>query len=307
MPGVRHWLAATGLVVAAGSVQAATLDRVRQENTVRCGAAERTGFADAGEDGRVTGLAVDLCRALTVAVLGSGGQTAFRLYESDRDYDLVRQGRDDVSFLTADGIAQHRLAADLIPGPTVFIVELGVLAHPGIGTLAGHTVCLMNGSLAHQALEAWATRTAAPLIRVGFQEDGEMHDAFDARRCDAMTGEATELAKIRADAPSRAADRLLPPFAILPVMANASVQDGAWASLVAWSLAAIVQSEASPSPWRSDPVGVTVPGLRCSWLADVSGALGSYADMIQRNLPKGLTARLNVPWPAGLLLPQGPQ
>ncbi|WP_158745380.1 hypothetical protein [Acidisphaera sp. L21] len=302
--GARAWLAA-GILLAAGSAQAATLDRVRQDNTVRCGAAQRAGVADPAEDGRVTGLAVDLCRALTIAVLGPSGHTEFHIDDSDKDYEQAQH--DEVSFLTADEIAGHRLAAALIPGPPVFVAELTALALPGVDTLTGRMVCFMNGSPAHQALEAWAARTGTAIVRGGYQEDGEMHDAFDARRCDAMTGEATDLAALRAEAPSRAGDHILPPFAVVPVLATTPVQDGSWASLVNWSLAAIVQSETKPSPWRSDLVGADVPGLRPKWQAEVASVLGSYADMLGRNMPSGLTAQGNAPWPAGLLLPPGPR
>ncbi len=287
----------------ATSARAATLDRVRAAGVLHCGAAERAGFADAAEDGRVTGVGVDLCRALTIAVLGPAGQTAFHLYAAPKDYDAVRQGADDVAFLTADVVGGQALAAGLVPGPTVFVAEQSALAQPGVTSLAGRTVCFINGSLAHQALEAWAARAGTAITRSGYQEDGEMHDAFDARRCDAMAGEATELAAIRAAAPARSNARILPPLAVTPVFAATSIADGAWSGLVGWALGAIVQSESTPSPWRADLPGVAVPGLREGWQRDVAGALGSYDDMTRRGGGSAPSAL----WPEGLLLPSGPR
>ena len=306
------WLAAACVAaLSAGSAQAGTLDRIRAAGVVRCGAAARAGFADAGEGGRVKGLAVDLCRALTMAVLGPQGRTDFRIYNVPADYDSVRQGADDVAFLTADEVVAHGLAAAVIPGPTVFVAELTVLAQPGVDALAGRTVCFMNGSPAQQALEAWAAHTATSILRSGYQEDGELHDAFDAKRCDAIAGEATELAEIRAGTPSRSPSTILPPLAVMPVMAASPVGDGAWAGLAGWALAAVVQTEASPSPWRSDPPGAVIAGLKAGWLQQVSATLGSYVDMTRRAFGAQSDLRLppgpNAPWPAGLLLPPGPR
>ncbi len=298
-------------LLAVASARAGTLERVRASGTVHCGAAARAGVADAAEDGRVGGLAVDLCRALTIAVLGPEGHTVFRLYDSAADDAAIRRGEDDVSFLTADAVQEHDLAASLIPGPTVFVAELSALAQPGVTGLAGRTVCFMNGSPAHQALEAWAAHGGTAIIRSGYQEDGEMHDAFDARRCDAMAGEATELAAIRSEAPARAGTRILPPMGVMPVFAATPATDGGWASLAGWTLGAIVQSDSAPGPWRSDLPGIAVPGLRQGWQRDVASALGSYGDMTRRAIgeasPLDLRAGPNALWPDGLLLPSGPR
>lgn len=294
-----------GALALPAAAQAGVLDRVKVAGVLHCAAAARPGFADAGEDGHVSGLAVDLCRALTFAVLGSQGTTAFRILDSARDFDAVREGTDEVSFLTADDVRAHDLAAALVPGPMVFIAELTALAQPGLATLNGGTVCFLNGTAAHQALEAWSARTHTPVVRSGYQEEGEMHDAFDARRCDAMAGEATGLAEFRAETPHRAASTVLPPFGLLPVRAATPAADGAWAGLVGWAMGAIVQSERTPNPWRSDLPGTDMPGLRPGWQAEVAAALGTYGDMTRRNL--GVATSTNAPWPDGLLLPPGPR
>jgi general L-amino acid transport system substrate-binding protein len=110
----------------------AVLDRVRAAGVVRCGAQERPGIAAPTRDGGIAGLAVDLCRAVGVAVLGPGGRVVFRVYDSDRDFAAVLQGEDDVSFLTGDAIADHRLAPSILPGPTVFIERVTLLIRPSL-------------------------------------------------------------------------------------------------------------------------------------------------------------------------------
>ncbi len=296
----------------AAPVHAGTLDRVRQNGVVHCGAAARAGVADAGEAGRIGGLAVDLCRALTIAVLGPSGHTEFHIYDSAHAYDAVRDGSDEVAFLTADAVSEQGLAPVIVPGPPVFVSELTVMTQPGrSGALTGATVCFMAGSPAHQALEAWVTRTGTPIARIGFQELGEMHDAFDAGRCDAMADEATELADFRADEPGRAGAQILPALGVAPVFAATSTADGAWAALAGWAMAAAVQSEPAPNPWRGDPPGLTMAGLRPGWLHDMAAAVGTYPDMISRSVGPGSRLKLppgpNALWPDGAMLAPGPR
>ena len=83
------------------------------------------------------------------------------------------------------------------------------------------------------------------------------------------------------------------------MFAATGTADGAWAGLAGWALAAIVQSERAPNPWRSDLPGADVPGLRPGWVAEV----GSYDDLVRRSGSPGANAL----WPDGLLLPSGPR
>ena len=288
----------------AGGAAAATLDAVRAAGVVQCGATERMGVAEVEADGRIDGLAVDLCRALTIAVLGPEGRTDFRIYGTDRDYAGAGAGEDQVSFLTADAVVARGLAGALVPGPAIFVAELTLLARPDApDTLDGTTVCFIAGTPAHQALEAWAQRTGRSLVRIGFQEEVEMQDAFDARHCGAITGDASELRSFQAERASRRDARLLPPLALLPVFAAAPARDGAWAALVDWTLAAVVQSAATPGPWAGSLPGVSLDGLRPDWQAAVMASLGDYRTMVGRHL--GAKAWPNSVWPSGLLMPAG--
>jgi general L-amino acid transport system substrate-binding protein len=291
------------------------LDRVRAEGIVRCGAAERPGFASAGADGRITGLAVDLCRAVAIAVLGPQGRVGFRLYGSSRDYDAVRGGEDDLFFLSGTEIVEEKLVASILPGPTVFIEALALMvpeaaAARRLEDLSGAAVCFMIGSGAQRALEEAAEWQHVRFARLGFQEDAEMLDAYDVQRCRAVAGEATQLARMRLDGGvNHLASRLLPePLALYPVLAATGTGDGQWAALVAWLVDALILADAPKSAWRADalPLPAAALGLREHWREEVAAALGTYGDMVRRNVGEGSALKLppgpNAPWPTGLLL-----
>lgn len=318
----RAWaplLAVAALASGASAAHAgdAVLDRVRAASAVRCGAEERPGLATPMPDGRIVGLAVDLCRAVGIAALGPGGHVNFRIYGSDHDFDAVRRGEDDVSFLTGDAIADQQLAAVILPGPTVFIERIALMVPESapvrdIRDLEGRSICLLIGSEAQRALETVAQRDHLTFARLSFQEDVEMLDAYNVQRCQAVVGEATQLAAMRrTGGVNRLRSRLLrEPLALSPLIVTTGVSDGRWSALVAWIMNALILDDA---PTRGAgtgggaalPVRMPLRGLRPEWQSEVRAAVGGYGTMVRRNLVDtlGLDPGPNAPWPAGLLLP----
>ncbi len=316
---LRAWLLAGVLAAVAPGASAwagGVLDHVRAQGIVRCGAAERPGFAWTGADSRIAGLAVDLCRAVAIAALGPNGQVGFHLYGSSRDYDAIRGGVNDLFFLSGSEIAEEQLAPSVLQGPTVFIEALSLMvpeASPAhqLADLAGASVCFMVGSAAQRALEAAAEHEHISFARLGFQESAEMLDAYNVQRCRAVAGEATQLAQMRLDpGVNHLASRILPqPLALYPILAASGTGDGQWAALVAWVVDALMLADAPRSAWHSDPLPppAVALGLREHWREDVIATVGTYGTMLHRELGESSVLKLppgpNALWPAGLLLP----
>jgi general L-amino acid transport system substrate-binding protein len=291
------------------------LERIRAEGVLRCGAAERAGFAEIDPEAGPRGVAVDLCRAVAVAVLGPSGRVVFSLYEAPGSYDGVRQGSDALAFLTGGEIAEQGLTGAVLPGPTVFVATTGVLVPESsavrrLAELSGETVCLMIGSPAQRALERAAAAQGLALARLPFEEDVELLDAYNAGRCGAAVGEATYLAAMRATpGASRRGSRLLPETLSADAVVAATPQgDGAFAADIAWVVAALLLKDAPADGWSDASQALPAPlppGFGAGWRAEVAAAVGSYSEIIRRHLEDrlGLAPGPNALWPAGLLLP----
>ncbi|HQT76934.1 MAG TPA: hypothetical protein PLD10_07770, partial [Rhodopila sp.] len=179
-----------------------TLARVRAQGVLRCGAVERPGIAEAPPSGGVVGIAVDICRAVGVAVLGPRGRVSFRLYETAQEFDAVRTWQDDLAFLTGGEIAEQNLGAYVLPGPTIALDQMAVMVPDSspvqsLGGLSGQTVCMMTASEAQRAMEAATASRHLSIVRLMFQEDVEMLDAYNAGSCGAVAGGETYLAEMR--------------------------------------------------------------------------------------------------------------
>ena len=144
------------------------------------------------------GLLLDICRAIGAAVLPPDGRLEFNQYDSSTAFDAVRNGTDDIFFLSASEIIEENLAGKIVPGPAVFYQSISVMVPKSskprhLTDLAGEPVCFILGGNADNNIEAWFAHHNLDFVRMGYQEDVEMYDAYNAQVCHAMAAEATTL------------------------------------------------------------------------------------------------------------------
>jgi general L-amino acid transport system substrate-binding protein len=273
------------------------LDRVKAQGVVHCGSVERPGLATAqgGED-RWAGLNVDVCRAIAAAVLGSPDKIAFHEYETPKQYDAVRNGDDDVSFLTFSEMYDNQLMGKVLPGPTVFVESHAVMvptaskAHH-VKDLAGQSICFMTPSKVDHTVEAYFERQHLSFNAMPYSEDGEMVDAYLVQRCHAIAYEITTLATVRPETGiNKLKNRFLPEqLTAFPVMATTGTKDAEWAAIVAWTVHVLVSAERPETKWyhggaKALPIAAPDLGLEKGWQDRVITAVGHYGDIFERNL-----------------------
>jgi general L-amino acid transport system substrate-binding protein len=303
-----------GAVFVASSVHGGVAERVKTEGALRCGSTERPGLAEpdlAAPVGNVQwlGLNVEMCRAIAIAVFGPAGRFEFHRYETQKDYDAVRQGTDAVFFLTASEIIAQNLSAKLIPGPTVYYETHALMvkansAAQRLEDLKGARICFVIGSGAQRSLESFFEARQLAFLRLAFSEEHEMADAYRAGRCDAVAEEVTALARLRLQEGVKA-NRVLPqPLAVFPVMVCTAIADGQWAAIAAWTLHTLIRADIHEGSWRADGAKALAIdgaglGLGQGWQKQIIDTLGGYGDMYRRTLGDqsiyGLARGLNAP------------
>jgi len=286
---------------AAGSVA----ERVKARGYVRCGGVGRPGLASKDGHGRWAGLEVDVCRAVAVAVLGSPDRIEYRSYETPKDFDAVRNGQDDIYFLTGSEMEEQKLAGRVIPGPAVFVESHGVMVPVGsaaraIGDLADNSICFMIGSPVERSLEAFFASNRRNWFRRPFSENGEMVDTYAAQNCHDLAGEITTLASTRLEPDvKRLSSRILSgTLSDFPVMAATGTGDGQWSSTVAWTVQTLISAERPETDWypggaAAMPVSAPELSLDKGWQNRVLKAVGTYGDIFERNLGKASPLKLD--------------
>jgi general L-amino acid transport system substrate-binding protein len=294
----RAYVALIALALTApSSAQAGPIvDRIRSAGVIRCGGVPRPGLVGQSFDGRqAPGLYLDLCRAVGAALLAEDGRFEFRPYDSEKAFERVEDGADDLSFLDGSDIADHRLAGKIALGPAVYFVTTAAMVHGdsavrSLGDLGGKSICFYQGASAQMRLEDFMAAHGLSFARMAYTEYGELYDAYSARICDAAVGESGGLAAARLKESPGAPSRILAePLAISPVFAATPASDPQWTAIVGWAIYALQRAELTASPWAAgglESLGVGGPelGLADDWAKRVVGAAGSYADIYARNL-----------------------
>jgi general L-amino acid transport system substrate-binding protein len=294
---MRFWLALTVLLLLGAQTMPASagiVDRIRAEGILHCGGTVRPGLAFPGPDGKFAGLEVDVCRAVAIAVLGPRAKVDFHPYILPASYDPLRQGQDELSFLTESELIDADLVTTVLPGPPVFFESDAVLVPANspardVADLAGQTICAEPGTGAERSIAPWFAARHLPLRYFPFQESDEELDAYYAGHCSAMVNEITNVAAIRVEAagdghPSR---MLAEPLAAYPIMAVTPLGDPRWLALVGSVLPAVMH----PQP-AADTVA-TAFGLAPGWQAAMHQTVGDYDAIFRRNL--GSDTKLDLP------------
>jgi general L-amino acid transport system substrate-binding protein len=299
-------IATLALALASTAQAGPIVERIKSGGLIRCGGVSRPGLVGQSPDGReAAGLYLDLCRAVGAALLGPQGRIEFRPYDSDKAFERVEKGADDLFFLDGSEIIDHGLAGKVTLGPAVYFVSTAAMVHGSapierLSDFAGKSICFYQGSNAHRHLEGWMAAHRLSFVRMGYMEYGELYDAYDAGVCDAQVGESPDLAVARLkEAVAHPPSRILgEPLATFPILAATPASDPQWSAIVAWAVFALERAELAATPWAAsglDSLGVQGGrlGLADDWQKRVVGAAGSYADIYARNL--GESSRLKLP------------
>lgn len=254
---------------------------IRARGALSCAAFPRPGLAQAS-----SGLFSDLCRAVAAAVIGPSAKAEFFALTPPTAAAKLRDGGLDLLFLTEDEAAG---LAPLAQGPAVFYQDFGVLVEQGASVkkpedLAGRPVCFLQGQPAISAFERRLKVKNLDFSRAPFEEDVEMLDAFNVRHCDAVVGEATDLANWRREKGILAFDsRLLaPPLKIFPISAftlRPQDRDTRWEAAIAQIFAFLTRRDGASA--SADMPGL---GLRPDWRKNLLAATGDYDAMFSKNL-----------------------
>jgi general L-amino acid transport system substrate-binding protein len=181
----------------AGSV----LDGVKASQTVSCGIIiEEEDWNKEDLHGSLSALEAEVCKAITVAVLGDAAKAKTRLYAVEQDAcEGLKKGEPDVVAgvtPSAANLAFYGVAF----GPPIFYDAQGFMVHKhsGIGSLAGlshRKVCFIDGTENGPVLFANMKAGGITFIPFPFQEEGEMDAALVDGHCDAVTADISSSLK----------------------------------------------------------------------------------------------------------------
>ena len=308
----RVLAAATLWFVAAQQARAgATLDAVRAAGTLTCGVVtDVDDYSEADTHGNLAAFGGDLCRAMAAEIFGDASRARFlSLPDEPAGLAAVRDGRAAVLFGATPnpviGQAYH-----LRFGPPIFFDGQGFLVSKTSGItkltdLAKRNVCFINASPPEQTLyDALEPLLAEKENHFPYSERGEMEVALFDGHCDAITGDISWMANVRASLHAHVSrfTVLADTISVDPLAPAYRTGDPQWSSLVDWTVWSLLQAEAhgitqanvaqmredddavvrrltGAIPWIGKALGIADDGF-----AQAIRAVGNYGEIYQRDI-----------------------
>ncbi|MGI9423713.1 MAG: amino acid ABC transporter substrate-binding protein [Hyphomicrobiaceae bacterium] len=294
-----------------------TLSQVRQRGHIVCGTAkDEIGFSEFRRGIGWSGLFVDLCRAVAVAVLGEKRSVRFRPLTGSERFNAVAERQVDVlTRATAWTLSGEASANVRFVGP-FFYDGKGFLIRKNSGLssaleLSGAHVCVMAGSLTEAHIQRFFERRDMGFTKVTAGTWTDLIAHYRDGRCVVLAADVAQLA-IQRRSMQRPDEHVLLPETVShdvfgPVVAASGDR---WFKIVRWVMFALIHAERigltstnvtttqvlQRAEVRSFVETANVAseqlGLSEHWLSRMIRQVGNYGEIFERCLGKMSGIRL---------------
>jgi general L-amino acid transport system substrate-binding protein len=319
-------LAAIGAALFAASAAAnagATFDNVKKKGFVQCGVSTGLpGFSIADSKGEYKGIDVDLCRAIASTMFGDATKVKFTPLNTQQRFTALQSGEVDVLTRNTTVTLTRDTTLGLIGVGVNYYDSQGIMVNKSLNVksakeLDGATVCVQPGTTTELNLADWFRSQNIVFKPVVVERLDEIIRAFAVGRCDAFTGDKSQLAAARSNLENPEKYDILPEnFSKEPLGPMVRQGDEQWFNVVRWTMFAMLEAEEygitsknvdemlkSTNPNVQRLLGVT-PGMGKNlgvddkWAYNVIKTIGNYGESFEKNLgpssplklPRGLNA-----------------
>ena len=325
LSGIACVLALAVMLTIVGTLQgqAATLDKVRAGDRLRCGISTGLpGFSHADASGRRSGFDAAYCRALAAAVLGDPDKVSYIMTTGKTRFQALASG--DVDILSRN--TTWTLSRDVDLGFTFVGINYydgqGFLGRRELGVesateLDGASICIQTGATTELNLADFFRIQGITYEPVPQETNAEARAAYEAERCDVYMSDVSGLAAAKSTFADPDAHVIYPEIISKePLGPLVRHGDNQWADIGRWVLNALITAEelgvtqanvgemakGSDNPEINRMLGTEgalgeMLGLDPRWAVRAIAAEGNYGEIFQRYLgtrsPLGLPRGLN--------------
>ncbi len=298
---------------------ASVLEAIRARGHVTCGVGTGPkGYSFVDAQGNWSGISVDFCRALAVAVFGNKGAVKFDPFLGDDAFSALRSGRIDIlsrnvgmtSYLdTSQGV---RFAGVLVYEGQGFMVRRSQNITSAL-ELSGARICAVADSTAPQAIADYFGGLKMPFDLVKLDRWPDAVAVYTGKGCQVLAGELSALALARQGLGDADEHVILPEVAAKRLIGPVVKQgDDEWFSTVRWTLFALIAAEelgvtasnvegarttGSPEVRRFLGSGDRALGklfdLDADWTLRLIRQIGNYGELFERNLGQKSALKLD--------------
>ena len=330
-------IAATAALLAmptAASAESATVKTIKERGTLLCSGHNGSyfGFVEVNDKGEWKGLDIDLCHALTTAILGDPKKAQIVPLSWAQRFPSLQSGDVDLIIKATGWTMGRDTELGLQFSLPYFFGGTQLMAHKELGVteakdLEGGTVCVEAGTTIERIVADYFKTLGIEHTMVSYEKAAELRTAYLAKRCDAFAAWGPFLAVLRATEIDSPDDHVIlsDQLSSEPISAAMRQGDENFVDVVNWMLAALLLAEehgvtaanvdkmaaSPPNPTVGRLLGTTPGigkrlGLRDTWAREMIAAVGNFSEIYDRNLgaqsPYKLDRGLNNLWSHGGVL-----
>lgn len=308
------------------------LDAVIARGKLICGVSgQLPGFSFVDEQGKYSGLDVDVCRAVAAALFDNPDQVEYRNLNAKERFTALQAGEVDLLSRNTTWTISRDGATGLEFAPVIFYDSQSIMVKQdsGIKTLKdfeGKSVCVQTGTSTEQNLSDQMRKLGVKYTPVVFEDVNVAFATYQEGRCQGVTADRSQLVSKRTTLPNPETHLILNTVMSKEPLAPAVKSgDAKWSDAVRWVVyAAIEAEELGLSSQNIDQIATTTTdpnikrvlgtegdlgkglGLPNDFAVRVVKKVGNYGEMYDRNLgpnsPLKLERGQNKLWKDGGLL-----
>ncbi len=227
-----------------------SLNRIKNRGNLICGVnGQLPGFSFVNENGKYSGIDVDLCRAVAAALFDDPSKVTFRNLDAQKRFAAVKSGEVDLLSRNTTWNLSRDTSEGMEFAPTTFYDGQGLLVTNAsniekIEDLDGKSVCVLSGTTNEQNLGDRMRKLGLNYFPVVFEDVDRLYAAYEQGRCQAATSDRSQLIVRRAGLEKPEDHKVLElVLSKEPLGSLTADGDYQWFDVVKWVTYAMIQAE----------------------------------------------------------------
>ena len=305
----------------AAKAMSPTVEQIKSRGHLLCSGHNGSyfGFVEVNDKNEWKGLDIDLCRALTVAILGDPDANQIVPLSWAQRWPALQSGDVDLIIKATGWTMGRDTELGLQFSNPYFFGATQFMAHKNLGAtdatgLDGGTFCVEAGTTLERLAANYLSTANIEHTMVSYESAAEVRAAYLANRCDAFVGWGPNLAVLRATEIENPDSHIIleDVLASEPISAAMRQGDDNFVDIVNWMLASLLIAEEEgitssnveqiaknpPNPrvarlLGADPGMGERLGLRDTWAKEMIATMGNFSEIYERNLGKNSPYKLD--------------
>ena len=231
-------------------LNADTLENVKKAGVLKCGVSTGLpGFAEVGADKKWKGLDVDMCRAVASAVLSDATKVKIVPLTAKERFTALQSGEVDLLSRNTTWTNTRDTSLGLNFAGVNYYDGQGFLVSKDLKIksakeLDGASVCITAGTTTELNLADYFKANNMKYKPITYDTADQVTKGFEAKRCDLITSDASQLYALRTKMKNPANYVVLPEIISKEPLGPVVRQgDDVWFNIVKWSLNAMITAE----------------------------------------------------------------